>query len=161
MRKTKKTKTKNITKTKSQQSQHEEGNRKLIVIESNYPYPSLNEFGKNKKPEVLFEINKLLQSRKPLLIEEFYVVLEYNYRFDVDNTITIVKLFVDALRYNYYIATDSNKVFKAVKLIYKPDLDYGTWKLSVIGKSPSKQRILWMLKDCAGARSVSDREVKE
>lgn len=55
-------------------------------------------------------------------LETFWVDLEYNDRYDVDNCILIIKHFVDSLKANGIIKDDNNGTFKKLMITYNNDI---------------------------------------
>ncbi|WP_066835004.1 hypothetical protein [Rufibacter ruber] len=65
-------------------------------------------------------------------VTKFRLDLRYNTRLDVDNTVTMVKLFVDQLRYLDVIADDRRTIFTGFSVTYDKDLPQQTYQFTVI-----------------------------
>lgn len=82
-----------------------------------------------KKYNIIFR--NLLKSYENLKLDKIKVTLDYNLRYDCDNSITIIKLFVDSLKDMGIIDNDCTKIFQSLEINFNKNLKSGTTNLKV------------------------------
>lgn len=103
--------------------------------------PSLNSYAGGKNFYAKAKIIKDLKSTVKLLcleagfkkVDKFIVDIEFNSRHDVDNVITIGKIFVDSLK-GKYIEDDNKKYYRGLTIRPNEDLKMNTFILSIISE---------------------------
>lgn len=73
----------------------------------------------------------LLEYDKPE-INEYRVKLVYKSRLDVDNTVALVKMFVDTLRKQNWVKDDSPKYLKEVRLNFDNNLETKEYLITLV-----------------------------
>ena len=101
--------------------------------------PSLNSYAGGKNFYAKAKVIKDIKSALRLLciqagfhkVNKFCVEVEFNSRHDVDNVITVEKIFVDSLK-GRYIKEDNKKFFTGLCIKYNETLPMNTFILSII-----------------------------
>jgi hypothetical protein len=70
---------------------------------------------------------------KQICISEFEAELSYNYNADVDNVITLLKIFIDNMRDFGIIDNDNTKIFKSLQIRYDSNLAKRSFLIKIKG----------------------------
>jgi hypothetical protein len=113
------------------------GNTQSITFKGSIP--SLNSYAGGKNFYAKAKVIKDIKSDLRLLcikagfykVDKFCIDVEFNSRHDVDNVVTIEKIFVDSLK-GRYIEDDNKKYFRGLSIRPNEELPMNTFILSVI-----------------------------
>lgn len=64
--------------------------------------------------------------------ERYEIIVRYNGRFDLDNTVATVKIFIDSMREVGIVKDDTKHFFKKLTLIYEPEQDTPSYVFEVV-----------------------------
>jgi len=113
-----------------------------ITIKLRCVFPSLNRWyagshwsARHKtKQELQGMILAALMRTPGVKFTTFRVHYRYNNKFDCDNTITAIKIFVDTMKTAGIILDDSPKYFKGLCIEYDKGLEYNEHYFEVVGE---------------------------
>ena len=77
-----------------------------------------NRYEKTSERKATF--NSLLSSKTEHMFDAFEIHVSYNGRFDIDNTVATIKIFVDSMRDMGIIKEDNSRNFKKLTIKYNP-----------------------------------------
>lgn len=121
--------------------------REAFTITSDYPIAGLNQWARMSKfkrhnhdiKAKAFFSALLYPYKGSIFIKEFEIELRTNGIHDVDNTITIPKIFVDAIRESKIVVNDNRKFYKGCYLGIDESLKKKHYSIKVFGIFTQKQ----------------------
>ena len=63
----------------------------------------------------------LLRSHRDMFFDKFEVIVTYNGRFDIDNTVATIKVFIDVMRSEGIVTNDTKEFFKKLTVKFEPE----------------------------------------
>lgn len=87
---------------------------------------------KKKKDALKMDFRLLLRDAGVPKIEKFRLQVSFNARYDVDNIIPVLKVFVDVLRYETLIPDDTKHYYKGLSIDYDDNLPSNTYVITIV-----------------------------
>ena len=84
-----------------------------------------------KTSELKYIFNSLLSSKTDHHFEAFELTVSYNGRFDIDNTVATIKIFIDSMRDMGIVKEDNSRNFKKLTIKYTPTQTKPSYVFSV------------------------------
>jgi hypothetical protein len=88
----------------------------------------------NLKSKYRSEFLALLQENKVKFCKEFFIIIFYNTRHDVDNIVGVAKVMVDSMK-GEYISDDNKRFYKGMSIFADGSLEKNTVEFLIIEKN--------------------------
>jgi hypothetical protein len=95
---------------------------------------------KKKKDTIKMNFNLLLDNLSIPQLDTFKIEMKYWSRLDCDNTIPLLKCFVDVMRYRGIITDDTKTYYKGVSIEADSNLPSDTYQITVVPLSYKKKK---------------------